>query len=612
MRNNNFEQEKIAMNITVTPGAVIGALTGTAIASRKKKKSFQEEMDEIRKSRPFVEKKPKIPGNYYAQVDAVAKNLRVIFTPLSVIYIVKNNMKDIPIETINTTSMDNIMYEAWKNKNEDFFKRMLLNKMMMEISFAEKMFAKDIIANHDLIKKDVLSRTGKMVKNASSDSGVMFYLDKTAEIKSVYEGLNKVSAEKLASILNNAIDDEKSIEISWGFDGQAEKYASLGNVEDVFNANFSADRVKNLKKKLESPRYLRENVDIGFLPDKVVYIVNNVVVSTFPVLDMNKQSFEAFKIHDSRYFNRKFYQELKKGCKAFAKAAEYEERNGLEKKAASGLISAPKATIFRMAGIAPYIYYEVLRRKYSYKWNEIDTAALVKMIEVDFNLNESGIADIPLNKILSISACLSEDTVNAFSNTLAFEKIIRSFNDLPIDFLISERDSITVNEMVYGIICYAEIMYERGKDAYELFSDEIKEYIAEFLYDNNIAVLYPSVGDSPSAIEFYGEINNMLLRIITERNNLASEDMDSEEYKNAVQNEILQPITIDILTEIREKNIEEEMTSEFVEDVAKKYEFDLNKEALLRRQIKINLDVDIYIKRKIDSVEAQMNLYNLV
>ena len=610
MRDNNFEQEKIAMNITVTPGAVIGALTGTAIASRKKKKNFQEEMAEIRQSRPFIEKRPKIVGNYYAQVDAVAKNLRVIFTPLSVIYIVRNNMKDIPIETINTSAMDNVMYDAWKNKNEDFFKRMLLNKMMMEISFAEKMFAKDIITNHDLIKKDVLSRNGKIVKEASCDSEVLSYIEKTAEIKNIYEGLSKTSAEKLASLLYDAVDDSKNVEISWGFDGNAEKYASLGNATDVFGANFSADRIKNVKKKLESPKYLRENVDIGFLPDRVAYIVNNVVIATFPVLNMDKQSFEAFKLHDSVYFNRKFYKELVKGNKAFAKAAS-EEAEEFKKEAAAKLISAPKATIFRMGGISPYIYYEVLKRKYSYKWNEIDTAALIKMIEVDFNLNESGIADIPLNKILSISACLSEETVNAFTNTLAFEKIVRSFNDLPVDFLASEKDTISVNEMVYGIVCYAEIMYERGKDVYELFSDEVKDYIAEFLYEKNIAALYPAVSESASAMEFYGDINNLLLRLIIERNNLTSEDMDSKEYKEATQNEILQPITIDILTQIREKSISEDITSEFIEDIAKKYEFDLNKEALLRRQIKINLDVDEYVSKKIEMTEAQVNLYNL-
>ena len=130
-------------------------------------------------------------------------------------------------------------------------------------------------------------------------------MDKTAEMKYIYSGLEKNTAEKFAGVLFDLNDDDRVVEISWGFDGAAEKYASLGHVEDVFNANFSADKVRNLKKKLESPRYLRENVDIGFLPDKVVYIVNNVVISTFPVLDMNKQSFEAFKIHDSRYFNRK-------------------------------------------------------------------------------------------------------------------------------------------------------------------------------------------------------------------------------------------------------------------------------------------------------------------
>lgn len=614
VRDGDFEVEKTAMNINVGPATLIGALTGATIAVNKKKKKsdFATEYNQIRNTAPRIEK-PSVINGYYSQVEAIAKNLKVVFTPLSVIYIVKHNLKYIPIETINTDAMDNTMYDAWKNKNEDFFKNMLINKMRIEISFAEKMFAKNVLDSQRTITNHVLKRKDSMKKRAYTD-GTLEFMEKTAEFKDIYSSLAKDTREKMASMLCEMCDNGDCVEITWGFDGEAEKYASLGRVNDVFGANFSSDRIRDLEKKLSRAGYLKRNVDIGFLPDKVVYIVDNTVISTFPVLNMNKESFDAFKQQDKVYFNRAFAREIERGKKVLDKKA-FEESNdvlsGSEKTAASRLISAPKATVFRMSGIAPRIYYMILKKQYSYRWNEIDMAALIKMIEQDFRLDTTGISDIPLNKIMSICTCLSEETVNAFSSPLAFEKIIRSFNDLPINFLASEKDTITVNELVYGLLCYAEIMNERGKNAYSLFSDEIKSYIADLLLEKDTVVLYPGNIDSEPAMEFYGDINSLILRRLVEKNNLNADSMDSEEYRSAVQNEILQPLTVDILTEMRDNNINEEALSDMIEELAKSNEFDMSKEALLRRQVRINIEVDKYIKSKTDLANAQLALYNL-
>lgn len=611
-RNSDFEIEKTAMKVNVGPATIIGALTGAALAINKKrngKTDFETEYNNIRNATPRV-KKPSVISGYYSQVEAMSQNLQVVFTPISVIYLVKHNLKHIPIETINTDAMDNIMYEAWKNKNETFFKNMLINKMRIEINFAEKMFVKDILNNQAQINNSVLKRNGKMKKTADTEN-ILEFFEKTAEIKDIYSSLESATREKVASALCDMCDDGRSVEITWGFDGEAEKYAALGKVEDVFGVNFSSDKIRNLEKKLEKPSYLRQNVDIGFLPDKVVYIVDNTVISTFPILNMNKESFEAFKLQNKAYFNKAFAREIEKGKEIMNKKASEDNTSDTEKTAASGIISAPKATVFRMAGIAPYVYYALLKKKYSYRWNEIDMAALIKMIEQSFKLDNTGIADIPLNKIMSIYACLSEDTVNSLVSPLAFEKIIRSFNDLPINFLLSEKESITVNELVYGIVCYAEIMYDRGKDVYSLFSDEVKSYIADFLFEKDIVVLYPQIAKEESAAEFFGEINNLILRRLIEKNNLNAEDLDDEEYKAAVQNEILQPIAVDILSEMRDNGINEELSSDRIEEIAKSNEFDMSKEALLRRQVRINIEVDKYLENKQGLTQTQLALYNL-
>ena len=89
------------------------------------------------------------------------------------------------------------------------------------------------------------------------------------------------------------------------------------------------------------------------------------------------------------------------------------------------------------------------------------------------------------------------------------------------------------------------------------------------------------------------------------------DNMDSDGAKSAVQNEILQPLAVDILTEMRDNNVSEEISSDKIEAIAKANEFDMSKEALLRRQVRINIEIDKYLQSKYDLTEAQLALYNL-
>ena len=109
---------------------------------------------------------------------------------------------------------------------------------------------------------------------------------------------------------------------------------------------------------------------------------------------------------------------------------------------------------------------------------------------------------------MSIYAVLSEETMNAFTSPLAFEKIARSFNELPIDFLSPESDGLGIGEIVYALECYAEIIADKGIDAYELFSDEVILYIANTMLDKDIVVIYPNLkNQTDSYMEFYFRLN---------------------------------------------------------------------------------------------------------
>ena len=272
-----------------------------------------------------------------------------------------------------------------------------------------------------------------------------------------------------------------------------------------------------------------------------------------------------------------------------------------------------------MNEVNPVIYDRILTKKYGKSWTEIDLPAIIKMIEVDFSLNESGIPDIPLNKIMSVYTCFSQETLNAFVRPLAFEKIVRSFNDLPIDFLRQETDGIGVNELVYGIYVYEKLMERVGIDVYTLFSDEILQYIAELLYSKDVIVLLPLRNETCGEyLEFYSDINRRILSMLESNNQLDSMDAKFESleerrayHRDLYQNEILQPLTLEALTAIRSGEMSEDLTQEYLGQICEKHEFDMNKENLLRRQIQINLDADVFMEKKIGALEAQAALYNL-
>lgn len=605
------DSEKLAFNLTVTPGAVIGSLVGAGVFNKRQKeiKDRQRIMASSpgRQGVPAVKKKdnPSIKGNYYAQASSLAQHLKVAFTPVSAIYLVKNGTKDVAIETIDVEKMDDTMHAAWQNKDEEFFKRMLLNKMMMEVGLAERVFARNAISNQNLINQSLARRNGLSKTASFSCDAPDEYLESILSMRTMYEEVG--CGEKIAQILERNAGDP--ITVSIGFDGCPEKYASLGKAEEVLSINSSTNHIRSLKKRLEDPGYLKKNVGVGFLPDRVAFTVDNTLVTTLSVFDMNNDGFRAFQDQDSKYFKKLFRNSMK--SQGYQKtAAEQEEVRPLK---------VPKAIAFRMNEVNPVVYDRILAKKYGQNWTDIDLPAIIKMIEVDFKLSDSGIPDIPLNKIMSIYTCFSQETLNAFMRPLAFEKIIRSFNDLPIDFLRPESDGIGVNELVYGIYVYEKLLLRKGADVYELFSDEIAQYIAELLYSKDVVVLLPIREDaSEEHLEFYSDINRRVLDMLESKNTLDSMDAQFEsteekkEYKNSLyQNEILQPLTLEVLTAIRSGKVSGDLTQEYIGEVCEKYEFDMNKENLLRRQIQINLDVDSFMKEKISELGAQIALYSL-
>jgi hypothetical protein len=102
----------------------------------------------------------------------------------------------------------------------------------------------------------------------------------------------------------------------------------------------------------------------------------------------------------------------------------------------------------------------------------------MQMIEKDFALKRP-IDDIALNKILSIKVANSGDKV--YLNRHAFEKVVRSFNDKPVDFMERETDDLDLQDFAVALDSLNRVTpYD---NVYDNFSPEVYNYMAQVLAD---------------------------------------------------------------------------------------------------------------------------------
>lgn len=474
----NASIEKEALNITPTPGAFVGALTGALIAKKKMETELMRQQIENKSLNPLT-------GNFYTQVQNLYNNLKVVFTPLGVLYIIKHGPKEITIDNINTDEMNTEMYEAWQNKNYEYFRNLLLNKIHSEIQLAEQLFAKQFIEKHMQLKNK-LSKQASEVINAE-DLTFIEMLNEIKNIKTLYSKHNDVT-EKLAEIMYHQFENLE-IKIPLQLDRPLDKYAGLGSKLNFLGLNLGADEIDSLQREFLNPDFLTKHVQIGYLPDRVLFIVQDKVITSLPVINMNQEGFENFEKQNSKFFRELFAQEIKKGIARMK--SKLPQTNTINNSAITKTAKTQEkfdiTDIFLSAKYHPVIYSIVLQDMYGHDWYNFDNMALVKIIEQDFNLQEP-IHDAALNKILSIK--IANISPRAFASPLAFEKIIRSFNNLPIDFLTEEIDDLGLNELAFGVEVLNRITpYD---DIYDNFSDEVFEKMVKILLNAHHRLFAPS------------------------------------------------------------------------------------------------------------------------
>ena len=98
---------------------------------------------------------PNVEGSYYAQIDNTARNLKVLLSPVSVIFTIPNNSSSITLDVIEISEMDDRMKEAFKNKDKEFFKKLFLNNMMLQTTLAEQHNASKLLKNYNALNESV-------------------------------------------------------------------------------------------------------------------------------------------------------------------------------------------------------------------------------------------------------------------------------------------------------------------------------------------------------------------------------------------------------------------------------------------------------------------------
>lgn len=492
-RKNNFF-------VTALPSAIIGAIIGGAVGkSQAAKRSLPVVPMEQNQSRTHNNSFGK--KNYYEQMKHLADNLKIIFTPLSIVFIVKDGAREITLDTIEVDEMNDDMKNAWKNRDSAYFRSMLFNKMNSEIQFAEQAFAKKIVERQ-------MGLNNSLNKNASTsdvdfDDLTDVELCHYASLTENFFASETSVTEKVATYIFDSLDDAVEYTIAEArLDRPFDKYA--GAVGDVLQSVKFGNIKDTLfgKDKYMNPGFLNGNLKVGFFPDRVIFSVDGKLISTLLVTSMNEEGFDNFQKRNIDFFKNYFKQSVKKGMARLN--ANGQLSTGQEKTAAEDAITM--SDIFVRNDISPIVYFLLLTSKYGHEWVNFDNTALISIIEKDFYLTRS-IGDIPLNKIYSVKVANISDTI--YESRHAFEKVIRSVNNKPIDFFVRENTDLNLEDFVFGLDIINRVTpYD---NIYDNFSPEVYDYMVKVLANREIYAWTVNVTGTEEENQFITMLNYSLL-----------------------------------------------------------------------------------------------------
>lgn len=562
--------EKVAFDVNMAASTLLGFSAGNLVGKIVGKSTAEKKI-----LRDSIKNKeiPTLEGDYYSQVENISKNLNVIFTPLSVIYTLKNKGKDVTIDVVEIEEMDSLMKEAYKNKNAEFFKSLMINKIYMDIQNVEQIFAKRMIdANREL--KSALN------KQASENKELDIY-GELKEIYTIQRVLDNNPESMTTQYFAKIAEEEEDIKVSLELERPIKYYSELGNTKLDFFKIAKTMKDSRLQEKLLNTKYLSKNVEVGFLADRVTFTVDDMVIAQLHTSAMNDEGYSEFKNKNISYFKN-----------LFIKKADDTELN----KVANEVLEVKD--IFYNSLVPPKIYYIILNSRFGKEWIEYDPEALIKVIETEFELAEP-IYDRALDKILCIqNLCNGNDClVNAF----IFEKAARALNHKPISFKEWEYN-LTPGELINALQIMDELT--PTNDIFDDLSEKVVSYISNAFVLGDCRAIVPSENIISSDLEqrFFEILNSD----INQRwSSLNAQEISYQRY--------IQPLASAIIKGIRKnKDYQSKSIDSLLNALIKRAKITDERIINLSRQTAvINLAIDLMLAEQEDNLKSMRTTLNI-
>lgn len=591
--------------IGVTPGAVAGAIVGSVIGKNQARKQEQQRLINERNLNNV--ETPSIDSNYYRQVQNVAENLNVIFTPISAVYVVKNGKKDFTLDTIETSEMNEDMKRAWQNKDSHYFKSLMMSKIYTEMQIAEqgfaRQFAKKQLGIRDMITKDA-SDTSFI--DDMNEIEVIAYVKKSS---SFFKG--DETREKIASaIVDDMACESEEKYLSLTLDRPFSKYAGvISGITSSLGLGEREENIETVKRKLENPSYIMKNIKVGFFPDRVIFSLGNQLVSTLPLTAMNEDGYSYFLNQDAKYFKNFFAENVKESM--VKKATVISSISSFEKIASEDLpLENDPGSCLRDSEAHPVAIYLILCQRFGMEWLGFDIAVIEDIVKSEFDIDE-----IPETNSAKISAILmANQSDNVYINAYAFEKTILSLCSKPVVFFESQIDSINTQDIIFTIDVLDRVTpYD---DIYDNFSKETLNFIATVLAKKELYIYSPmNIIGSDLEPAFTETLNELLIRTI--KNNMTmdstSTEMNDEIYMKC---EYVADNSLGILKSVRRILNENEQASEIntgdlVDSIIVKKGIRDDLSVIIRKQVIYSLALDEVLSIYENTLMNQLEQYNI-
>lgn len=433
----SLDFEKVAFNVNTAASMLIGFKVGNKAGQAIGKE--QGKLQSLKNS-----DLPTLEGDYYSQIENISKNLKVLFSPVSVIYTLEDKGKKVTLDVVETTEMDENMRTAFNNKNKDYFKNLFINKMQLETQYAEIFNAKKMLSNF----KNTTSKITGQTKKAST------LYETNMEVLALQD-MYKNAGYKLQELIEKTAQGIET-PVSLQLERPISKYSELGNYEILKVAKLTDFEYR--QKNLLDRNYIVKNLRVGFVGNRVVYTIDDNIVAQLTTLHMTPEGFMKFKEKDTNFFKKLFLKQS--------------DKTGLVKQAS---VAANAKELFSDSKVPIKTYYALFNKKYGTEWIDYDTEEFIKIVELDFNLDKP-IPPIVLDKMFTLQNICS--TNDCLENAFIFEKTCRTVNDKPVDFSEYEYN-LTAVELMKALQIIDELT--PNNDIFDDFTEEVMTYLTKAL-----------------------------------------------------------------------------------------------------------------------------------